>query len=55
MEDDLVFQQKSADGFVGLRNQGATCYLNSIIQSLFMTTEFRNEIFQWKYDERVHG
>jgi ubiquitin C-terminal hydrolase len=33
-------------GFVGLANQGATCYLNSLLQSLFMTPEFRNAIYQ---------
>ena len=32
-------------GFVGLRNQGATCYMNSLLQAHFMTPEFRNFIF----------
>jgi ubiquitin carboxyl-terminal hydrolase 7 len=26
---------------VGLRNQGATCYLNSLLQSLYFTNAFR--------------
>lgn len=26
---------------VGLKNQGATCYLNSLIQSLYFTNAFR--------------
>lgn len=26
--------------FVGLRNQGATCYLNSLVQALFLTPDF---------------
>ena len=30
--------------FVGLRNQGATCYLNSLVQALYMTPPFRSAI-----------
>ncbi|PAV82585.1 hypothetical protein WR25_26698 isoform E [Diploscapter pachys] len=26
-----------------------TCYLNSLIQSLYMTPEFRNAVFRWEY------
>lgn len=26
---------------VGLKNQGATCYLNSLLQSLYFTHAFR--------------
>jgi len=36
--------------FVGLSNQGATCYLNSLIQSLYHTPEFRYVIFKWRYN-----
>nr|CAG4708846.1 unnamed protein product [Naegleria fowleri] len=38
------------NNFVGLANQGATCYLNSLVQSLFHTPEFRYVIFKWRYD-----
>ncbi len=31
-------------GYVGLVNQAMTCYLNSLLQSLYMTPEFRNAI-----------
>ena len=33
-------------GYVGLINQAMTCYLNSLIQTLFMTPEFRNAIYR---------
>ncbi|XP_033104772.1 ubiquitin carboxyl-terminal hydrolase 47-like [Anneissia japonica] len=43
---------KSDTGFVGLVNQAMTCYLNSLLQTLFMTPEFRNAVYRWKYDGR---
>ena len=33
----------------GLLNQGATCYLNSLTQTLFMTPEFRRLVYLWQY------
>ena len=38
-EPDL--RLKSSTGFVGLRNFGSTCYLNSLIQQLFMIQDLR--------------
>ncbi|XP_037069812.1 ubiquitin carboxyl-terminal hydrolase 47-like isoform X2 [Pollicipes pollicipes] len=37
-------------GHVGLVNQAMTCYLNSLLQTLFMTPEFRNAMYSWEYD-----
>jgi ubiquitin C-terminal hydrolase len=48
------FPYKSQTGFVGLKNQGATCYLNSLIQALYHTPAFRRAILQWQYDPQVH-
>jgi ubiquitin carboxyl-terminal hydrolase 47 len=40
---------KSDTGYVGLVNQAMTCYLNSLLQTLFMTPEFCNAIYRWQY------
>jgi len=49
------FVDKAESGHVGLRNQGATCYLNSLFQTLFLTPVFRKAVFQWKHDQKKHG
>lgn len=41
---------KSDTGFVGLVNQAMTCYLNSLLQTLYMTPEFRNAIYKYHFD-----
>ena len=35
----------NADGMVGLSNQGATCYLNSLLQALYMLPQFRSGVY----------
>ena len=47
--------EKSATGYVGLANQGATCYLNSLIQALFFLPEVRELVYSFEYDESKHG
>ena len=37
------------------RFAGATCYLNSFVQSLYMNPEFRASIYQWRYDSTRDG
>ena len=34
--------------YTGLANQGATCYMNSLLQTLFMTPELRRVLFAWR-------
>ena len=36
---------RNASGFVGLENQGATCYMNSLLQAWFMTPEIRGALY----------
>ena len=37
------------NNYVGLVNQAMTCYLNSLLQTLFMTPEFRNALYRWEF------
>jgi len=40
---------------VGLFNQGATCYMNSLLQALYNTPEFHYQLFKWKYNKNQHS
>ncbi|KAL2152444.1 hypothetical protein VTH82DRAFT_5628 [Thermothelomyces myriococcoides] len=40
------YDSKKETGYVGLKNQGATCYLNSLLQSLYFTNAFRKAIYR---------
>mmetsp|Transcript_24293 Transcript_24293/g.27558 ORF Transcript_24293/g.27558 Transcript_24293/m.27558 type:complete len:1186 (-) Transcript_24293:154-3711(-) len=42
---DLPPLPRADCNFVGLSNQGATCYMNSLLQVCYMTPEFRREVF----------
>ena len=41
----INYNSKRATGFVGLQNQGATCYMNSLLQSLYLTNAFRKMVY----------
>ncbi|KAF1328890.1 Ubiquitin carboxyl-terminal hydrolase 47-like isoform x1, partial [Globisporangium splendens] len=39
--------------YTGLSNQGATCYMNSLLQTMYMTPEFRKGLYQWQFGQKV--
>lgn len=39
--DSYLYNSKRETGFVGLKNQGATCYMNSLLQTLYNINYFR--------------
>lgn len=46
-------QERSVTGYVGLKNIGCICYMNSIMQQLFMITPFRKAMLEVE-DQNAH-
>ncbi|KAI7906203.1 uncharacterized protein BX663DRAFT_499233 [Cokeromyces recurvatus] len=40
------YDSRKETGYVGIKNQGATCYMNSLLQSLYCTNQFRRAVYQ---------
>lgn len=43
--DFVNYDSKKETGYVGLKNQGATCYMNSLLQSFYFTNYFRRATY----------
>ena len=41
----VSWDSKKHTGYVGLKNQGATCYMNSLLQTLYFT----NQVHLYKF------
>ncbi|ETN68980.1 MATH domain protein [Necator americanus] len=41
----VQWDSKKHAGYIGLKNQGATCYMNSILQTLYFTTKLRKAVY----------
>lgn len=40
-DERYTYDSRAETGFVGLKNQGATCYMNSLLQYMFNVPYFR--------------
>lgn len=45
-----IWSSLNATGFIGIRNEGATCYINSLLQSLHAISEFRRIVYNAPVD-----
>ncbi|XP_018413764.1 PREDICTED: ubiquitin carboxyl-terminal hydrolase 40-like [Nanorana parkeri] len=50
-KDSEILEPRGETGLSGLRNQGGTCYLNSLLQTLLFTPEFREALFALSPEE----
>ncbi len=51
----LDYNSKKATGMVGIINQGATCYLNALLQMLFHLNYFRKTVFAIPHENQTLG
>jgi ubiquitin carboxyl-terminal hydrolase 9/24 len=48
----LMDSEKSSTGYVGIKNLGCICYMNSLFQQLFMIKSLRNDILSVPEDKK---
>ncbi len=49
--ENAMYDSKKETGFVGLKNQGATCYMNSLLQFLYNINFFRQAVYHMPTQE----
>ncbi|CAI7883769.1 unnamed protein product [Closterium sp. NIES-54] len=49
--DYWAYDSKKETGYVGLKNQGATCYMNSLLQTLYHIPFFRKAVYHMPTSE----
>ena len=49
--ESMWYDSKKETGFVGLKNQGATCYMNSLLQFLYNINFFRQAVYHMPTSE----
>ncbi len=49
--ENALYDSKKETGFVGLKNQGATCYMNSLLQFLYNINFFRQAVYHMPTQE----
>eukprot|EP01133_Synstelium_polycarpum_P016790 gene16790-19968_t len=49
----FMVNSKKLTGFVGLKNQGATCYMNSLLQALYQISPFRKAVYELPTPESI--
>lgn len=50
-DDFSSYNSRQETGFVGLKNQGATCYMNSLLQTLYNVNAFRQAVYHMPTSE----
>uniref|UniRef100_A0AAF5DKN6 Ubiquitin carboxyl-terminal hydrolase 7 n=1 Tax=Strongyloides stercoralis TaxID=6248 RepID=A0AAF5DKN6_STRER len=52
---NIGWDSKRRTSYIGLKNQGTTCYMNSLLQAYFFVDEFRRSIYKIPLAEPSHS